>query len=94
MKPLFKMTMVLAVAASVFTACDGNGKKGESDSTKVDSSVSVNSSVDTTIKTDTASKVDTMGLGDSAAVAPASGDTVSRTITKKTIVKKTVTKKQ
>lgn len=94
MKPLFKFTMVLAVAASALVACGGNGKKDEGDSTKVDSSVSVNSSVDTTIKTDTAAKVDTMGLGDSTTIAPASGDTVSRTVTKKTVVKKTVTKKQ
>lgn len=94
MKPLFKFTMVLAVAASALTACNGNGKKDEGDSAKVDSSVSVQSSVDTTVKTDTAAKVDTLGLSDTTAVAPASGDTVSRTVTKKTVVKKTVTKKQ
>ncbi len=86
--------MVLAIAASALTACGGNGKENKGDSTKVDSSVSVHSTVDTTIKTDTAAHVDTMGLGDTTVVAPASGDTVSRTITKKTVVKKTVTKKQ
>jgi hypothetical protein len=94
MKALLKITAVLALAAGTLTACDGNGKKDEGDTSKVDSSVSVNSSVDTTIKTDTASTVDTAGLGDSSAAAPAGNDTVSRTITKKTVVKKTVTKNQ
>lgn len=87
MKNLIKGAFILAVSLSA-AACGGNGKTGNTDSVKTDSSVHA----DTSVKVDTLHKDSTAATATDTA-KPA-GDTVAKTTTTtKTVVKKE-TKKQ